>query len=74
MEGKDQDFMGGKYKYFIFMHSINYKKNRETQKFSQISSRGVDTTTALGSLFQCLTTFWVIKCFLINNLNFPDTT
>lgn len=25
-------------------------------------------------MFQCLTTFWVKKCFLINNLNLSDTT
>lgn len=65
--------MGGQYKYFILMHSINYKKNRVAQKFSQIASRSGDSTTALDNLFQCLTTFQVKKCFLINNINLPDT-
>jgi len=35
------------------------------------TSRDGDSTTPLGSLFQCLTTLSVRKCFLISNLNSP---
>ena len=35
------------------------------------TSRDGDSTTSLGSLFQCLTTVSVKKFFLISNLNFP---
>ena len=35
------------------------------------TSRDGDSTTALGSLFQCLTTLSVKKFFLISNLNLP---
>ncbi|KAK4828289.1 hypothetical protein QYF61_024954 [Mycteria americana] len=35
------------------------------------TSRDGDSTTSLGSLFQCLTTLLVKKFFLISNLNFP---
>jgi len=35
------------------------------------TSRDGDSTTSLGSLFQCLTTLSVKKCFLISRLNLP---
>jgi len=35
------------------------------------TSRDGDSTTSLGSLFQCLTTLSVKKFFLISNLNLP---
>jgi len=35
------------------------------------TSRDGDSTTSLGSLFQCLTTLSVKKCFLMSNLNLP---
>ena len=35
------------------------------------TSKDGDSTTSLGSLFQCLTTLSVKKCFLISNLNLP---
>jgi len=35
------------------------------------ASRDGYSTTSLGSLFQCLTTLSVKKCFLISNLNLP---
>ena len=35
------------------------------------TSRDGDSTTSLGSLFQCLITLSVKKFFLISNLNFP---
>ena len=38
------------------------------------TSRDGDSTTSLGSLFQCLATVSVKKFFLISNLNSPDTT
>jgi len=38
------------------------------------TSRIGDSTTALGSLFQCLTTLSVKKFFLISNLKLSDAT
>ena len=35
------------------------------------SFRDGDWTTCLGSLFKCLITFYMKKCFLISNLNLP---
>jgi len=35
------------------------------------TSRDGDSTTSLGSLFQCLSTLQVKKFFLISNLNLP---
>jgi len=40
-----------------------------TSKWFLNTSRDGDSTTSLGSLFQCLTTLYVKKCFLISNLN-----
>ena len=42
-----------------------------TSKWFLNTSRDGDSTTSLGSLFQCLTTFCVKKFFLISNLNLP---
>ena len=38
------------------------------------TSRDGDSTTFLGSLFQCLTTLSVKKCFLISNLKWLEVT
>jgi len=35
------------------------------------SFRDGDPTTSLGNSFQCLTTLWEKKCFLVSNLNLP---
>ena len=40
-----------------------------TSKWFLNTSMDGDSTTSLGSLFQCLTTLSVKKCFLISNLN-----
>jgi len=40
-------------------------------KWFLITSRDGDSTTSLGSLFQCFTTLSVKKFFLISNLNLP---
>ncbi|KAK4812358.1 LOW QUALITY PROTEIN: hypothetical protein QYF61_018808 [Mycteria americana] len=37
----------------------------------RVSNRGGDSTTSLGSLFQCLTTLLMKKFFLTSNLNLP---
>ena len=42
-----------------------------TSKHLLNTSRDGDSTTSLGSLFQCLTTLSVKKCFLTSNLNLP---
>jgi len=42
-----------------------------TSKWFLNTSRDGDSTTSLGSLFQCLTTLSVKKFFLISNLNLP---
>ncbi|XP_064911793.1 ankyrin repeat domain-containing protein 66 isoform X1 [Columba livia] len=41
------------------------------QDCSRFLERDGDSTTALGSLFQCLTTFSMKKYFLISNVNLP---
>ena len=42
-----------------------------TSKWFLSTFRDGDSTTSLGSLFHCLTTLSVKKCFLISHLNLP---